>query len=141
MDPIYWAALFSFVAGAGGYVIVRFWIIPIVRYQKLKRQLGDHLARLIEALPTEADTSPKPFLGKKHLKEMRRMMMRLVDLNNHDLPYWYRLVLVTRKESPGEASEVAMRLENLPTSGQARKCLEQVVRHLTIKGKLTRFTG
>lgn len=139
MDPIYWAAIFSFVAGACGYIIVRFWVIPIGRYKRLKGRLTADLARMMEVLPAEVHASPKAFLSKKRLKEMRRTMMRLVELNNHDLPYWYRLVLVTRKESAEQASEVAMRLENLPTSGQARKCLEEIGRHLTIGNKPTSF--
>ncbi len=140
MDPIYWAALFSFVAGACGYIIIRFWTIPIFRYKRLKRQLHKCLGQLFILLPEEDGAAPKASLGKKRLKEMRRLMKKLVDLNDHDLPYWYRLVLVTRKESSRQASEVVMRLENLPTSGQARACLEEVGRHLTIKRELTSFS-
>ena len=137
MDPIYWAALFSFTMGASGYIIIRFWVLPIVRYRRIKRQLLNHLAHLLGMLPAEENESPGASMGKKRLKEMRRQMMRLVDLHNHDLPYWYRLVLITRKESAQQASEAAMRLENLPTSGQARRCLEEVGGYLTIKRKLT----
>ena len=140
MDPIYWAALFSFVAGASGYIIIRFWVIPIVRYNRVKRQLLKCLGHLFALLPEEDSAAPKGSLGKKRLKEMRRLMMKLVDLNDHDLPYWYRLVLVTRKESSRQASEVIMRLENLPTSSQARVCLQEAGRHLTIKQELTNFS-
>lgn len=139
MDPIYWAALFSFIAGACGYIIIRFWILPIVRYRRIKRQLLEQLGNLFGLLPAEEDASPKGSMGKKRLREMRRQMMRLVDLHNHDLPYWYRLVLITRKESAQQASEAALRLENLPTNGQARRCLEEVGRYLTTKRKLTSF--
>lgn len=139
MDPIYWAALFSFVAGACGYIIIRFWILPIVRYRRIKQKLLKQLGNLFGLLPAEENASPKASMGKKRLKELRRQMMRLVDLHDHDLPYWYRLVLITRKESAQQASEAAMRLENLPTSGQARRCLEQVGRYLTTKRKLTSF--
>ena len=139
MDPIYWAALASFVSGACGYVIIRFWILPIVRYRRLKRELLDHLVRLYGSLPEEDERAPKVSMGKKRLKELRRLMMRLVALHDHDMPYWYRLVLVTRQESPQQASEKAMQLENLPTIGQARHCMEEIAAHLTIKHKLTSF--
>jgi hypothetical protein len=32
MEPIYVAALLSFIAGLLGYIIIRFWILPIGRY-------------------------------------------------------------------------------------------------------------
>ena len=139
MDPIYWAALASFIAGACGYIIIRFWILPIVRYRRLKTELRHHLGKLYGLLPEEDTQAPIAAMGKKRLKEMRRRMMRLVDLHDHDLPYWYRLVLVTRQESPQQASETALRLENLPTTGQARHCLEEIGRHLTMKGGLASF--
>ena len=139
MDPIYWAALFSFLTGAIGYIIVRFWILPITRYKRVRRMLINMLADLFRTLPEEDDLPVKATLGKKRLREMRRLVTQLVDLNNHDLPYWYRLVLLSSKESALNASEAIMRLENLPTSGQVRQCLGEAERHLTTKRAHTNF--
>jgi len=131
LDPMYWAALFSFIAGASGYVIVRFWMIPILRYRRIKRRLLKALGDLFRELPEGNDQPPKARLGKKRVQDMRRLAMQLVELNDHDLPYWYRLVLLTRKESALNASEAIMRLENLPTNEQVRQCLQDASLKLT----------
>jgi len=131
LDPMYWAALFSFIAGASGYVIVRFWMIPILRYQRIKGRLLKALGDLSRDLPERNDQRPKDRLGKKRMQDMRRLAMQLVELNDHDLPYWYRLVLLTRKESALNASEAIMRMENLPTNEQVHECLREAALRLT----------
>jgi len=137
MDPIYWAALLSFVAGACGYIIVRYWILPIGRYKRVKRLLLKTLGELIKTLPQDDEVTLKAGLGKKRMREMRRVSMQLVELSQHDLPYWYRLVLLTRKESASNASEAIVRLENLPTTGQVRRCLNEAAVQLTSPRVLT----
>lgn len=130
MESIYWAALSSFIAGAGGYVIVRFWIIPIVRYGRLKRRLLAGLDEYAESFPADDAARPKTAPAKKKLREIRRMGVRLVSLHDGDLPYWYRLMLMTRKESPAAAADPLLRLENMPTSGRARECIRTIRTHL-----------
>ncbi len=44
------AAGASFVVGLLGYIIVRFWIKPIVRYTSTKRKLNHELTRYLERL-------------------------------------------------------------------------------------------
>jgi hypothetical protein len=50
-----------------------------------------------------------------------------------ELPHWYRLVLMTRGESPQKAAEPILRLENMPTSGQARACIQEIGKHMGFK--------
>ncbi len=133
MDPIYWAAIISFVIGACGYIIVRFWIIPIVRYKRCKMKLRTQLEKMFQKLPDSTDNKNyKKMLSKKRLQEIRRLSVKLVEIHDADLPYWYRLILMTRKESPLNATEPILKLENMQTPGQARKCAEQICTSLGI---------
>ena len=44
MELIYAAAFVSFVLGASSYIIIRFWVLPIYRYQKRKRAVAATLS-------------------------------------------------------------------------------------------------
>jgi hypothetical protein len=134
MDPIYWAALMSFVAGVFGYIIARFWIIPIGRYRRTKRQLLRELDNYRRALPVEDNARLKPGTDNAHLLQIRQLGLKLVEVHNFELPYWYRLVLLTRKESAQEAFDPIQRLENMPSVRQALQCMERIDRHLGAVG-------
>jgi hypothetical protein len=132
MDPLYWAVLFSFIAGVCGYIIARFWIIPIGRYRQNKKQLVRELEGYQRSLPAEDNARLKPGKDDPHLLQVRQFGLKLVDVHNFELPYWYRLVLMTRKESPQEAFDPIQRLENMPSARQARQCIERIERHLGV---------
>ncbi len=129
---LYWLAGFSFMVGVCGYIIVRFWIIPISRYRRAKRYMLNRLQAVLASLPQDAE-APKGSIGKKTLRDLRRCGVNLVDLYVDELPHWYRLVLMTRGESPQKAAEPILRLENMPTSGQARACVEAIGKHLGLR--------
>jgi hypothetical protein len=131
---IYWVGVFSFLMGACGYIIVRFWIIPISRYRRAKRRLRGHLTAYRRLLPGDDAARLKGPVSRKTVRDIRRWGVKLADLHDEALPYWYRLVLMTRKESPREATEPILRLENMPTSRQARECIQEIGRHLGFKG-------
>ena len=82
MEPIYWAALVSFIIGAFGYIIVRFWIIPIVRYKKAKSRLKASVVGFYKKIPQETEGKNfKKLLSKKDLQQMRGMGMKLVEIH------------------------------------------------------------
>ena len=130
MDPLYWAALWSFIAGVFGYIIARFWIMPIGRYRRTKQQLRRELESYRRSLPAEDNARLKPGKDNPHLLQIRQLGSRLIDVHDFDLPYWYRLVLVTRKESPQGAFDPIQRLEHMPSVRQARQCIERIDQHL-----------
>jgi len=134
LEPIYWAALFSFIVGACGYIIIRFWIVPISKYRGIKRRLIEGLNTCVQKLPDEdASVRWKQAAGSGRLRDLRRLGVKLVDLHNGDLPYWYRLVLLTRKESPLDMIELLLRLDNMANSGNARQCIDEIIGHLAVK--------
>lgn len=107
------AAAASFIAGLMGYLIVRLWIKPIVGYQIAKRRLDRELTEYLHRLDT-SDPSPQ---GKTQapadqalLRRARRHAMRLIDCYEKEIPYWYRLLLDSRREAP---PKVAGLLDNL----------------------------
>lgn len=130
MDPLYWAALLSFIAGVCGYIIARFWIVPIGRYRRIKKQLGRELENYRRSLPAEDNRRLRPGTDNPQLLQIRQFGLKLVEVHDFELPYWYRLMLVTRKESPQAAFDPIQRLENMPSAGQARECIERIGRHL-----------
>ncbi len=133
MDSLYWAAFLSFIAGICGYIIIRFWIVPIVRYRRIKGRLRSGISAYLQRLPADSSAKTKGVANKKALRDIRQSGSHLVDLYNGELPYWYRLVLMTHKESPPKAADPIMRLENMPTSGQARQCIGVIGEHLRFR--------
>ncbi len=87
MKPVYLAALLSFLIGFCGYTIIRYWLIPIFRYQKLKRQIW----RLISSMgPTRAEQS----------EACRRLAAQLAECAGRDLPNWYHIHLRAKGLDP-----------------------------------------
>jgi hypothetical protein len=123
---VYWFYGMSFAAGMFGYIIVRFWIIPIVKYKKLRRRLLSELDTYRASLPDDGAAKLKSAGARKRLLDLRRTGIELLSVHDGELPYWYRLMLMSRKESPAAAADPLLRLENMPTSGQARQCIEAI---------------
>ncbi len=133
MDSIYWAAFFSFIAGAFGYFITRFWVIPIGRYRVNKRRLEKALVQYRSELPAQDNTRLKTGWGKALCETIRRHSMALADLYNGEIPYWYRLVLLSRQEDPLKACDPAMRLDKSADAGQARRTIDALRTLLRLK--------
>ena len=43
MNNIIIAALIGFSLGAAGYIVFRFWLLPIGRYQRIKDQIAESI--------------------------------------------------------------------------------------------------
>ncbi len=107
MNPLYIAATASFIAGMCGYIMVRFWFIPIRHYRKVKK----NLAAEIKLLDRMAGQEYKGEQARRHMAGVRTKAMQLLDVHRYELPYWYRLVLIRRQESPEKALASLMKLE------------------------------
>ncbi len=107
MNQLYLAAAASFIAGMCGYIIVRYWLIPIRRYRKVKSKLVAEIDQLDRLLREQGDGGAAAGPGSG----LRAKAVKLLDLHRYELPYWYRLVLVRRRESPENAFAAIMKLE------------------------------
>ena len=132
------AAAASFVAGLMGYIIARLWIKPIVSYNIIKRKLDAELTRYLEQLAASPGTgSGKSELsvGEKALHSARKLAMDLLSHYNEKIPYWYRLLLDSRQESPMQASGLLTNLNKIKDFQQRRSRIEAVKKELKCNGK------
>jgi hypothetical protein len=132
------AAGASFVAGLLGYIIARLWIKPIVRYTVTRRKLDRALAC---CLATFNDGAARPG-GKqeppngddaKTLRMARKHAMDLVSSYGGDIPYWYRLLLDSRKESPADASMLLGNLSKIRDPETVRIRIDRARRAMGLK--------
>ena len=133
MEPIYIAAIISFVIGVFGYIIVRFWVLPIGRYIRVKSHLTSDLRALLNMLPTEQPENTENTKIKDRQVSLRRHSSDLVSIFQDELPYWYRLYLNSKKEYPLEAAEFSMRLSNTRKFEHALKQVNEIKGFLRLK--------
>ena len=133
MEPIYIAAIISFVIGVFGYIIVRFWVLPIGRYIRVKNHLTSDLRALLNMLPTEQSENTENIKINDRQVSLRRYSSDLVSIFQDELPYWYRLYLNSKKEYPLEAAEFSMRLSNTRKSEHALKQVNEIKGFLRLK--------
>jgi hypothetical protein len=133
MEPIYVAALLSFIAGLLGYIIIRFWILPIGRYLKIKGRLASDMRTLLDMLQDDRPQNNEDTRIQDRGVSVRRHCSDLVSIYQNDLPYWYRLNLESKKEKPLEAAKFSMRLANTRKPEHALQQVNEIRRLLRIK--------
>jgi len=133
MEPIYIAALISFIVGLFGYIIIRFWILPINRYLKIKDRLSSDMNALLDMLRAEQPQNNEAAKIQARRVSVRRHCSDLVSIYQNDLPYWYRLYLESKKEQPLEAAKFSMRLANTRKQEHALRQVTKVKQLLRIK--------
>jgi hypothetical protein len=125
VDPIILGAGASFVAGAAGYVIVRYWIGPIRTYGRAKTSLARELAALGDLIPAHGRVDLKGKAIRQRMKAVRRKANALLDCYQIDLPVWYRLKLRSVGQDPEDAVPALLGLHQLPTAGQVNERMAQ----------------
>ena len=121
------AAGASFVAGLTGYIIVRFWIKPIVRYTRTKRKLNHELTRYLAQMNETAGSEKKKARNqsKPALRNARKNTMNLASCYGEEIPYWYRLLLDSRGESPSEALSLLTNLSKIRDQEQIKDRIDR----------------
>ena len=131
------AAGASFVVGLIGYIIVRQWMIPILRYTLTRRKLDrdlKHYQTLVGRQPaSDADNKRLRQRVQKVTLSARRHAMTLVSCYTNDLPYWYRLLLDSRQESPSEASGLLTNISKMKDAEQIANRMQKVRRAMRLK--------
>lgn len=120
------AAGASFIAGLLGYIIAMLWIKPIARYHITKRKLGHALTQCLVKMNATAGSGEKSDKGRPVdilFKNARKQAMGLVSCYDGEIPYWYRLLLDSRRESPTEVSGLLTNLSKI-------RDREQVIRRI-----------
>ncbi len=127
----------SFVAGLLGYTIVRLWIKPIVRYttikRKLDRELNRYLANIEYHIANNGDRSEPSQGGDATPQMARKHAMDLVSCYGTEIPYWYRLLLDSRRESPSEASGLLTNLSKIRDLKQVKKRIDGAQKGLRLR--------
>jgi len=133
MEPIYIASLISFIVGLLGYIIIRFWILPIGRYLKIKGRLASDIEAFLDMLRAERPQNNESSQIQDRGVSLRRHCSDLISIYQNELPYWYRLYLESKKERPLEASKFSMRLANTRKQEHALRQVNEIKRLLRIK--------
>ncbi|MDJ0780674.1 MAG: hypothetical protein QNJ22_01820 [Desulfosarcinaceae bacterium] len=131
MDPIILGAGASFIAGAAGYVIVRYWVGPIRAYGRAKAGLAAALRQLDEGCGDgEPDLKAKSV--RRRMKAVRQQANALLDCYQIELPVWYRLKLRSAGQDPEMAVPPLLSLHQLPTAAQVNERMESARRQLQL---------
>jgi hypothetical protein len=128
MNTIIIGSLIGFSLGAAGYIIVRFWILPIRRYQRIKQEIADMIRHHELKLSGEKNYQLSP----EQSENCRKQSVALTDAYYDDLPHWYRMVLTNRKESPDDASKNLLALSGIRNPDHARNRIHNIKTNLNL---------
>lgn len=127
--------IISFWVGGAGYLIVTFWMAPILRYLEIRHQVTSALIYYANVFDPEFlnDEMQQRYLDgmsthRKHAAELTASYYRL--------PRWFRLKLKFMKENPLEASKNLIGLSNCSKSDQANLHVQALMRNLRISKTL-----
>jgi hypothetical protein len=120
-------AILGFVTGLLGFIIVRFWILPVTRYTKLRRRLLDSLPPY-RANPAGLNL-PDPDSDRRK-QEIRHLAADISDSFSQDLPNWYRIMLKSRGEAPDMAAATLLKLVNTRDPEHVERQAERIRHYL-----------
>ena len=127
--------LCSLVAGGCGYLIVTFWMSPILRYLQIRHEVTSDLIFYANAISPEnvcdeleQRHEERKVSNRKHASEIAACYYRL--------PKWYRWLLKRRQEDPIRVSKDLIGLSNSSTSDQADPHLKELKKSLCIAEEL-----
>jgi hypothetical protein len=130
---VYTAAALSFILGVMGYIIIRFWLLPILRYRRIKGRIAMDLNALLNAAPAGGGGARPQDAMRQRMKAHRIASAELSVSYTDNLPYWYKLSLESRGESPIDASKHLLVLANTRNPEHAKKRVEMIKECLRIR--------
>jgi hypothetical protein len=133
MEPIYFVAITSFVSGSLGYLILQFWIRPILGYKKIKNKVELTIKYYYKSKNNKNIGEKIKSQMKERSKTNRQNSVELSASYNENLPNWYKMLLDSRGESPIDASKHLMILSNTSNYDHAEKHIEGIKNYLKIK--------
>jgi len=127
-SPVGIAAILSFFIGSFGYVLIKMWVQPLMRYRLLKSKVGA-LLNTVENLPGDDRLAAFP------AEDIRRTAAKLADCYSNTLPQWYQLLLTNREESPDSAVADLMALANVKNRQHAPNRIAKIRAALRLTSK------
>jgi hypothetical protein len=124
MNPTIIGAGASFIAGAAGYIIARYWIGPIRAYQRAKAALAGEITALGDLISENGAADLKAKSIQRRMKTVRQKTNALLDCYQIELPVWYRLKLRSAGQDPEKVLPPLLGLHQLPTVGQITERIE-----------------
>jgi hypothetical protein len=127
----FWITLLSITAGAVGYLIVTFWVQPILKYREIKYRVAADLVFFANALDLlKSDRSFRKDTEQR--QENNRRCASDFEATVRYLPRWYRWWLKWRNENPMEASRDLFGLANSDDSKSAKQYIAEIRKNLKI---------
>ncbi len=118
MNPLVSGAIAGFILGLIGFIIVQFWIRPILGYRKIKGRIASNLRRLEKNVQQDGAGN---LLSDEMKTSCRTLSAALSKSYSETLPGWYKIALGNRREDPMEACGHLMTLSNIREPGHAEK--------------------
>jgi hypothetical protein len=103
--------LFSLIAGGCGYLIVTFWMTPILRYLQIRHDITADLIFFANVIAPEMLSERLKKLHVAGAEAYRRHAAEIAACY-YRLPWWYRFLLKKRGENPLLASKNFIGLSN-----------------------------
>lgn len=128
----FWITLLSVLAGGTGYLIVTFWVRPILRYRDIKYEVAADLVFFANALDLQKQDESLRADTLQRQENNRRHAAQLVAIYP-DLPRWYQWWLRKRDEAPRKASGELIGLSNSSTREDAKDYIKGVKKHLRLR--------
>jgi hypothetical protein len=113
------------------------WVLPIFRYQVTRRRLGRELSRYLAQRTDRREprlAADAPGRNKAEvLRSARQNANRLVDCYRREIPFWYRLLLDSRSQSPDTAEALLTHLDKIRDRAQVAERVTRVRRAIGLK--------
>ncbi len=131
MKLIIAGALFGFVTGGIGFIMIKYWIFPIRHYRRLKSNICKDILSYEKTIQNNKWDPNK--ISQKRFKNTRKSLSDLVQSFNEKIPLWYKIKLKSRRESPSETARQMMNLINIRDPEHVQKRLQKAKAALLIK--------
>lgn len=118
MEQLIIAAAVSFGAGAFGYVVYRFFFVPVLHFRHIRKRIAAAIAAY--SVKTEQQT------------ELRKLAAELSDCHDLEVPVWYRLSLQKQGIHPLDAATDLQTLANTKQAGHIERRVAAIRKALGI---------
>jgi hypothetical protein len=126
MTSLTLAVVACFFLGSFGYVILKFWVQPIIRYRSIRKRVIQNLADYLNSFNQEDEGENFHGVINRKAEEMRRHSMELTECFTNSLPVWYKMLLNSRGEFPEKIANHLMILSNTRNYYNARNRMEKI---------------